>query len=366
MPDHSAPLPEPLPALLAAYRLEASGASAARSTSGLIQVTWLLTLASGRRLVAQRTHPVFDPDGKGERLLGDIDAITKHLEAARLATPLLVCRPDGALGWRDAAGKLWRVMTWLPGDTFDRVERPALAGEAARLVARFHGALATSTHQFAFTRPGAHDTHAHLARLATLASAASAPGVSYEIRSLADGILAEAGRRPVLPATPARITHGDLKISNVLFDVTGGAHALIDLDTLGRLTLAYELGDALRSWCNPLGEDVLEARFDLEIFAAALRGYAAGAAEAGFVLARGEAESFAPGLVTVALELAARFCTDAFEDRYFGWDATRFRSRREHNRVRASGQLSLARAALAQLGEADALVGTVFNRPQHG
>ena len=106
MPDLAAPLPEPLPALLAAYRLEASGASAVRSASGLIQVTWLLTLASGRRLVAQRTHPVFDPDGKGERLLGDIEAITAHLEAAGLATPRLVPTPDGALGWRDAAGKL--------------------------------------------------------------------------------------------------------------------------------------------------------------------------------------------------------------------------------------------------------------------
>ena len=28
------------------------------------------------------------------------------------------------------------------------------------------------------------------------------------------------------------------------------------------------------------------------------------------------------------VELASRFCTDVFEDRYFGWDANRFASRR--------------------------------------
>ena len=33
---------------------------------------------------------------------------------------------------------------------------------AAALLARFHGALATVEHTFAFTRPGAHDTDRHM------------------------------------------------------------------------------------------------------------------------------------------------------------------------------------------------------------
>jgi hypothetical protein len=93
-----------------------------------------------------------------------------------------------------------------------------------------------------------------------------------------------------------------------------------------------------------------------------VQGYAAGAEDAGFVLAAGEPESFVPGLVTVALELSSRFCTDAFEDRYFGWNPARFPSRREHNRVRAAGQLALARAVLERRGEAEALVARVFAR----
>jgi hypothetical protein len=354
-------LPAPLSDLLAAYRLPARGASAERAASGLIQTTYLVRLADGTRVVAQKTHPVFDPDGTGERLLGDIDAITAHLDACGLETPRLLRRGDDSLGWRDAEGKLWRLMTWLPGTTHDRVTRPAFAAEAAKLCAAFHAALAPLPHVFAFSRPGAHDTPAHLLRLEAHSGDASAPD---EVRALADAILAEAMHRPALPAElPARITHGDLKISNVLFADDGTAHALIDLDTLGRLTLAYELGDALRSWCNPLGEDVVDTRFDLDVFAAAVHGYAEGAAAARFALAPGEPEAIVPGLVTISLELASRFCTDAFEDRYFGWNAAKFPSRREHNRVRAAGQLNLARAVLARRGEAEALCARVFSRP---
>ena len=128
----------------------------------------------------------------------------------------------------------------------------------------------------------------------------------------------------------------------MLFVDGDAAHALIDLDTLGQLTLAYELGDALRSWCNPLGEDTVAPRFDLEVFASAIRGYAEGARAAGFAPTAAETASIVPGTITIALELASRFCADAFEDRYFGWDPARFPSRREHNRVRATGQLTLA------------------------
>ncbi|HEX2689484.1 MAG TPA: hypothetical protein VHN14_22840, partial [Kofleriaceae bacterium] len=47
------------------------------------------------------------------------------------------------------------------------------------------------------------------------------------------------------------------------------------------------------------------------------------------------------GLETVCLELAARFAVDLFRDDYFGWDPSRFPSRRAHNLVRAEGQLTL-------------------------
>ena len=53
----------------------------------------------------------------------------------------------------------------------------------------------------------------------------------------------------------------------------------------------------------------------------------------------------------ISLELAARFCADALNERYFGWDAERFAGRGEHNLHRAHGQHSLFRAAAPSRAE---------------
>ena len=175
-----------------------------------------------------------------------------------------------------------------------------------------------------------------------------------EAADLAAEILATARALPPLGDLPRRHAHGDLKISNLLFrGDPPAAVALVDLDTLGRQTIAFELGDAMRSWCNPHPEDAGRARFDLEVFAAAMRGYRAAAAG---LLSAAEQTAIVAGLETVCVELAARFCADVFEDRYFGWDPARFRSRRAHNLVRARGQLALGRDVAARRADALAVV----------
>ena len=115
----------------------------------------------------------------------------------------------------------------------------------------------------------------------------------------------------------------------------------------------FELGDAMRSWCNPAGEDATKAEFSLPIFAAAMAGYLP---VAGALMSTGERGSIVAGLSTVCVELAARFCTDSIEDHYFGWDAARYPSRRAHNLVRSQGQLTLARSVRAAQDDALAIV----------
>jgi Ser/Thr protein kinase RdoA (MazF antagonist) len=330
-----------LDSVLAAYGLRAI--TAARAPSGLIHQTMFVDLDDGQRVVAQRMHPIF-----AAPVLEDMDAITAHLAAAGMETPRLLRTLDGQLGVPDDEGKLWRILTFLAGSTVDRIAGPEMARAAGELVARFHAALAGLAHEFRFMRAGVHDTPAHLSRLRDARERGGEPGME----ALADEILAMP--LPAMGTFPRRVTHGDLKISNVLFR-GGAAVALLDLDTMGRMTLAYELGDALRSWCNPLGEDVEETDFDLEVFRAAVNGYRRGAR-----LDPAEAQSIVSGLETVCVELASRFATDAFEDKYFGWDPARFPSRREHNRVRAVGQLNLAKRVMVSRYELLAIVRSEF------
>ena len=175
---------------------------------------------------------------------------------------------------------------------------------------------------------------------------------------MADEIVSLASRLIPLPTEPQRIIHGDLKISNLLFseDLTE-ALALLDLDTMARSTLPIELGDALRSWCNPGGEDVGAVTFEAEYFRAALEGYAK---EARGFLTQDERDALVLGALTISLELSARFCADALNESYFGWDKTRFASRSEHNLVRAQSQLLLARSIDDQRGVLESLVTQSF------
>jgi Ser/Thr protein kinase RdoA (MazF antagonist) len=312
---------------------------------GLINRTYRVEQA-GRRAVLQRLHPIFAPT-----VNLDIDAITQHLAQHGLLTQTVVPTLDGDLWVVDAEKFTWRMLSWLDGHTSAVVERPEHAHAAAQLVARFHGALRDLSHRFQFTRPGAHDTPLHLSKLEQ-ALRDHPQHVAYdEAASLAAEILSRARALPALPAGPLRIIHGDLKISNVLFE-GDRAIALLDLDTMAELTIPIELGDALRSWCNPAGEDATRAHVRTDVFEAAIAGYAPNASW----LTLEEREALVLGLETISLELAARFCADALNEAYFGWNPHKFASRSAHNLARAESQLSLAASVANQRAALEDLV----------
>jgi Ser/Thr protein kinase RdoA (MazF antagonist) len=244
------------------------------------------------------------------------------------------------------------MLTFLAGESVGALRTLALARSAGSFVGRFHDALSAFPHTFAFTRAGVHDTAAHRAKLSEVRSR-EVPERG-PIDALADLILAYP--LPTIPALPTRIVHGDLKATNLLFE-GDTAVGIVDLDTLSHGTIALEMGDALRSWCNPKDESDTTARFDASTFEAALEGYAESTHD---FLTAPEARSIVGGAETIALELACRFCVDVYEDRYFGFDPSRYPSRRAHNIARTRAQLSLARS-IRDLREAlDAIVERLF------
>jgi Ser/Thr protein kinase RdoA (MazF antagonist) len=328
-----------------AYGIE--DAAAERVSIGWINRTFTIP---SRRIVLQRLHPIF----RGEVNL-DIDAITAHIAAKGLNTPRLVRTEDGR-AWVDREGEIWRALSLLDGRTPDAMS-PALAPSAGALAARFHAALTDLDHDFAFTRPGAHDTPAHLTKLEGLLAAHRDHPRAREIEPFAEALLEAGARLPDLRGLPPRIIHGDLKVTNILVGDDGTARALVDLDTVARGTIAVDVGDALRSWCNRADESAIDASFDLEIFSRAIRGYAEYARA---FVTEDEIASIVPGAETLAIELASRFASDFFEDRYFGFDATRYASRMDHNFARTQAQLSLARSIGAQRARLEASVRAAF------
>jgi len=326
-----------------------------RHDVGLINQTFTVAVDDALVAILQRLNTdIFVPE-----VHEDIEAITQTLADAGLPTTRLIRTADDRLWHTEADGSVWRALTPIGDRTIEKIRDPSDARSAGALVARFHAALQTFRWDFRSVRPGAHDTDAHMDRLSGAIHTHRSHRLWWDTASLAETI-SEGWRTLQVPqGLPTRIIHGDLKISNIRF--TGPeATALIDLDTLAHGTLDIELGDAMRSWCNPTTEDDDAARFDVEIFGAAMAGYAEGAADRGPTDL--EWASILPGIERICWELAARFAWDALAESYFGWDANRYPAAGEHNLARARGQVQLARSVRAQRPVASAVLAEVTGR----
>lgn len=325
------------------YPQIATGARVARFGTGLINQTYLVEHDGGRH-VLQRMSPIFTTD-----IHANIAAVARHLDEAGLRTPQILTSRARGLFLDLGVHGIWRLLTHVDGVSFDVIVGAEQARAAGDLVGRFHCALENLQHRFTGMRAGVHDTPRHLQALRDAIARHPQHRLEADVAALAGPLLAAAERLTPLPALPDRIGHGDLKFNNILFAAAEGPGALqpvclIDLDTVGPLPLAFELGDAWRSWCNRNGENLPEAALDLEIFSASLQGYRQGLARS---LTTDERLALLLGLEWVSLELSARFAADALNESYFGWNPQQFAGRGEHNLVRAQGQWSLHRALMA-------------------
>lgn len=312
--------------------------------AGLINRTYLVR-APSEALVLQWINPIFPPITHVH-----VRAVTEHLQARGLITPRVLSTLDGNASADMENEGIWRLMTYIEGTSVNTMVNEAQARSSGSLVGRFHAALDSLDYAFEGGRGFSHDTEKHLGLLReSIASKYADHRLYRETQSLGSAILEAAEALPALPDLPKRICHGDLKVNNIVFEGQEPAHCenalcLVDLDTVGPMALAHELGDAWRSWCNPKGEDSEDIVFDLPIFAASLEGYSEGL---GRCLSEAERNALLYGVEWIALELCSRFAADALRECYFGWNSRRYPGRGEHNLLRAKGQWKLFQAALA-------------------
>ena len=251
----------------------------------------------------------------------------------------------GQLYWLDEDGGAWRAQTYL--DTHipsEQLGHQALF-ELGQVLARFHQATSeldiTQLHE---PLPGFHSTPGYLARFDAVEEKKK-PADTEDLRFCLSVIneyrhLASFLEKAVSDTIIFRRTiHGDPKIENFVFNRSGKAVGLLDLDTVGAGLLVHDLGDCLRSCCNTAKEneaDWSKAQFDLDACAAFLAGYGdESSGEDIFCLYE--------GMLLISYELGLRFLTDHLEgDRYFRV------SHHGENLSRAMVQLNLVQSIARQ------------------
>jgi hypothetical protein len=318
------------------------------------------------RYVHQRISTRVFPDPA--LVMGNLARVTAHLRTAlarrgvsdleRRVLTLIPAR-DGAPLWIAADGGVWRTFLLIEGAvTRETIAGPEQAFQAARAFAEFAGLLSDlPAPPLAVTLPGFHDLGRRFAdfeaAVATDAAgrAARARGeieatraACSELRGLLDA--ADPG------AAPRRVMHHDCKLNNLLLDAeTGEALCVIDLDTVMEGSVLSDFGELVRTATSRSPED--EPRtdriaFDLRLFEALAKGYAAGAAD---WLSEPEGRLLPLAGPTLGLMNAIRFLTDFLAGDVY------FRVHREaQNLDRHRAQLRLARLMLEQLPEARRIV----------
>ncbi len=291
--------------------------------SGLIQQTWHLETQRGR-FICQQLHPAF-----AKEVTEDAQVISQFLRNHGFPIPQYFTTADGELHleWE---GKPLRVMDCLPGLTHTKAPQKAYLHQAGLLSGKLHQLLSNFEHQFKFQLPYFHDTKYIFQSLQTIADD---PKVEAELNFFR-GMIPDL----FLPENlPRQVIHGDLKLSNFLFDDQGICTGIVDLDTFMLHNLYIEMGDALRSWCT------VGNHFDLDILAAGLQGYADSQA-----LQSLDAELLGQGIQLIVLELGMRYLKDYFEDCYFQWDRAAFPSRKAHNLARCHRQIAVFHSIQSQ------------------
>ena len=293
------------------------------------------------QLILQRINRNVFP--RPEQIMANMHAITLHCheKLERDATSgrddrvwqmprIIKTRDDGADYITDEKGDVWRVITRiLSAHAFDTAQSPEHALECGATLGHFHYLLSDMDPALIVNPlPGFHVTSGYLAHYDETLGGSTAQSVleaSMEARRLAKFVderrafaisLEKAEQAGELKK---RMFHGDPKVNNIMIDdFTGKGTAMIDLDTVSPGLIHIDVGDAVRSICNPAGEEELnlgKVAFDETLFQAFMRGYMK---EAGAFLTDADRAYLYDAIRLLPFELGLRFFQDYLAgDKYF-------------------------------------------------
>ena len=313
-----------------------------RASSGLLNKTFIIRAGSnGEELyILQSVHPAVSMDGA----MNNYFHVTQFLAEQGLPVQTMLKTIDNKLWVDDEEDKWrWRLMRGVEGEFYDKTTNPVLAEEAGKLLGAFHVVLSQYPQElevgllmFRYEQ--------HFAKLTQFQELLMADP-DESVKNVTQLLCNELPNLMLTKDLPELIIHADPKITNFLFTKESKGVCLIDFDTVQKLSPLYDIGDAVRSLCGQ-NEDDPNNTFNEEMYKAFLQGYLTTSKG---LLSEREQDLIPQATKLVILGLTTRFLNDYIEDSYFGWDETKYSSRKAHNKARVMGQLSLYQSALKSL-----------------
>ncbi len=290
------------------------------------------------------------------------DRLQRHPLDRRWEVPQVLLTQTGQDHWVAADGSFWRGISFIANsESFDTMHTQAHAQEVGYALGMFHNLISDlPPHNLADTLAGFHITPRylqHYQQVQAAASIAESPEVNYCLQFVRDRqawvpVLENAKAAGKLPLRPM---HGDPKVNNVMFDATTGqAVSVIDLDTIKPGLVHYDIGDCLRSGCNPAGEETEQweaVYFETDLCRSILQGYLPVAKD--FLTEQDYAYLF-DAIRLIAFELGLRFFTDHLAGNVY------FKVKHpDHNLARALVQFKLTASIEAQETAIRAMIGAM-------
>ncbi len=327
--------------------------------NGNINDTFIVTLDSlqEKHFILQRINTrVFN---QPKLVMHNICVFTEHVRQRlqkyplnrRWEVPRVLLTKDVQDHYRDADGSFWRLISFIENSqSFDTLQDGSRACEVGYALGMFHNLISDlPPEKLADTLEGFHITPRylqHYEEVLAKTSVSKSAEVNYCLQFVSDRttfahILEDA---KAIGKLPLRLMHGDPKINNVMFDInTNQAVSVIDLDTVKPGLVHYDIGDCLRSGCNPAGEETEQwetVYFEPELCLGILQGYISVAKA---FLTENDYTYIYDAIRLITFELGLRFLTDYLAGNIY------FKVKHpEHNLSRALVQFALTKSIEAQ------------------
>ena len=329
--------------------------------NGNINTTYLVTMdtTGEKHFILQRVNTrVFSHP---ESILLNMRTVSEHVHrrlqgiplaaGRRWEMPRILLTREQQDHWLDPEGAFWRALSFIDAArSFKTIQDSNHAREAGYALGMFQHLLSDlPAERLVDTLEGFHSTPSYLQHRTEVTAKHTVPKsaeVDYCLRFIEDRsswahVLEDAKAHGILRLRPI---HGDPKIDNIMMDTaTGYAVGMVDLDTVRPGLIHYDIGDCLRSGCNPPGENTGQweaVHFETDLCRAILQGYLS---IAGIFLNQHDYDFLYDAVRLIAFELGLRYFTDYVEGNVY------FKTRYpEHNLARALVQFRLTESIESQ------------------